>query len=80
LWGGVRLRRSRTDIAEDVLRVAINGARITRIACEANINSNIAHEYLEMLKDKELIRNENGLFITTNKGKFFIKVAKEFKL
>ena len=58
----------------------MNGARITRIVCEANINSNIAHEYLEMLKDKELIRNENGVFITTNKGKFFIEVAKEFKI
>jgi predicted transcriptional regulator len=33
-----------------------------------------------MLKEKELIRNENGLFITTDKGKIFQDIAKEIKL
>ena len=37
-------------------------------------------EYLEMLNEKELIRQENGLFITTNKGKVFQEMAKELKL
>ena len=45
-----------------------------------NLNFNIAHEYLEMLKDKELIKHENGLFTTTNKGKVFHEMAKEIKL
>jgi len=73
-------RRSRTDIVADILRVAINGARISRIVSEANTNYNIAHEYLEMLECRELIRNENGLFVTTDKGKFFLERAKELKL
>jgi len=33
-----------------------------------------------MLKDKELIRHENGLFITTEKGKVYQEMAKELKL
>ncbi len=81
LWGGVSIkRRSRTDIAIDILRVAMNGAKKTHILYEANLNFNIAQKYLEMLNEKELIRHENGLFITTNKGKVFQKMAMELKL
>ena len=58
----------------------MNGAKKTHIVYEVNLNFNIAHKYLEMLKDKELIRNENGLFITTDKWKFFHEMAKELKL
>lgn len=81
LWGGVSIkRRSSIDIAIDILRVAMNGAKKTHIVSEANLNFNIAQKYLEMLKEKELIKHENGLFITTNKGKFFQKMAMELKL
>ena len=79
--GGVSIkRRSRTDIAVDILRVAMNGAKKTHIVYEVNLNFNIAQKYLEMLNEKELIRHENGLFITTNKGKVFQEMAKELKL
>jgi predicted transcriptional regulator len=74
------MRRSRTDIAVDILRVSMNGAKKTHIVYEVNLNFNIAHKYLEMLKEKELIRNEKGLFITTDKGKIFQEMAKEIKL
>ncbi|RPJ78087.1 MAG: hypothetical protein EHM20_04770 [Alphaproteobacteria bacterium] len=73
-------RRSRTDIAGEILRVAMNGAKKTHIVCEANVNFNIASEYLEMLNKKELIRHENGFFITTEKGKVFQEIAKELRL
>jgi predicted transcriptional regulator len=81
--GGVSIkRRSRTDIAVDILRVAMNGAKKTHIVYEVNLNFNIAQKYLEMLNEKELIRQENGLFITINKGKVFQEIAMElnFKL
>jgi predicted transcriptional regulator len=79
--GGVSIRRrSRTDIAVDILRVAMNGAKKTHIVYEVNLNFNIAQKYLEMLNEKELIKQENGLFITTNKGKVFQEMAKELKL
>ena len=73
-------RRGRTDIAVEILRVSMNGVKKTHIVYEVNLNFNIAHEYLEMLKDKELIKHENGLFTTTNKGKVFHEMAKEIKL
>ena len=80
-WGGISItNRSRTDIAVDILKVAMKGSNKSRIVCEANVNFNIATKYLNMLKDKELIRHENGLFITTDKGKVFQEMAKELKL
>ena len=73
-------RRSRTDIAVDILKVAMNGARKTHIVYEVNLNFNVAQKYLEMLNEKELIRQEKGLFITADKGKIFHEMAKELKL
>jgi predicted transcriptional regulator len=58
----------------------MNGAKKTHIVYEANLNFNIAQKYLEMLNEKELIRHENEFFITTDKGKFFQKMASELKL
>jgi predicted transcriptional regulator len=81
LWGGVSIkRRSRTDITLDILRVATNGAKKTHIVYKVNLNFNIAKKYLGMLNEKELIRHENGLFITTDKGKAFQEIAKKLKL
>ena len=58
----------------------MNGAKKTHIVYEVNLNFNIAQKYLEMLKDKELIRHEKDIFITTDKGKVFHEMAKEIKL
>ncbi|MDI9395354.1 MAG: winged helix-turn-helix domain-containing protein [Euryarchaeota archaeon] len=73
-------RRSRTEIAVDILRVAMNGAKKTHIVYEVNLNFNIAQKYLELLKEKELIRHENGVFITTDKGKVYQELANELIL
>ena len=73
-------RRSRIDIADAILKVTMSGAKKTHIVYEVNLNFNIAKEYLEMLKDKELVRHENGLFITTDKGKVFSEMSKELKI
>jgi predicted transcriptional regulator len=81
VWGGVNIqRRSRTDIAVAILNTANNGAKKTHIVYEVNLNFNIAQKYLEILTEKELIRHENGLFITTDKGKIFQEMAKGIKL
>jgi predicted transcriptional regulator len=74
------MRRSKTDIAVDILRVAMNGAKKTQIVSEANLNFNITQKYLKMLNEKELIRHEDGLFITTDKGKFFQEIAKKLMI
>lgn len=80
-WGGVDIkRRSKTDIAEDILKVAMKGAKKSHIVYDTNISFNIASDYLEMLNEKELIRQENGIFITTDKGKAFWEISRKFKL
>lgn len=58
----------------------MHGAKKTHIVYEVNLNFNLAQKYLEMLKEKELLKHENGFFITTDKGKVFQEMAKEFKL
>ena len=73
-------RRSKNDIAVNILKVAMNGAKKTHIVYEVNLNFNIAQKYLKLLKDKELIRRENDIFITTDKGKVFHEMAKGIKL
>ncbi len=79
--GGVNIRRrSRIDIAVDILRVALDGANKTRIVYEVHLNSSVAEKYLQMLSEKELIRCEKRLFITTDKGRVFQEMAKEIKL
>ena len=65
------MRRSRTDIAADILKVAMKGATKTHLIYDTKLNFNIAQKYLEMLREKELIRHENGLFVTTDKGKIY---------
>ena len=48
--GGMSIKnRSRTDIAVDILRLAMKGSNNSRIVCEANVNFNIATKYLDML-------------------------------
>jgi len=68
----LKRRRNNLDICADILRVARIPVRKTRIVYEANLNFNIVKDYLSTLKNKELIRNENGLYITTPKGKEFV--------
>jgi predicted transcriptional regulator len=58
----------------------MDGAKKMRIVYEVNLNFNMAQKYLDMLKEKELIMHENGLFTTTDKGKVFHEMAKEIKL
>ena len=74
------MRRSESEVAVDILKVAMKGATKTHIIYETNLNYTIAHKYLEMLKEKELIKQEDKLFITTNKGKTFQEIAKQLKL
>jgi len=74
------MRRSRTDISFDILRVAMKGSNKTRIVHETNLNFELATKYLKMLEDKGLISHENGLFKTTEKGKIFHDKTQEFRL
>lgn len=58
----------------------MSGVRKTHIVYEANLNYKIAQGYLEILKDKGLIKQENGFVTTTEKGKVFREIAEELRL
>jgi predicted transcriptional regulator len=74
------MRRSKNDVAVDILRVAMKGATKTHIIYETKLNFTVVQSYLELLKEKDLIRQEDKLFITTNKGIVFQEISKELKL
>ncbi|MEM1582781.1 MAG: winged helix-turn-helix domain-containing protein [Candidatus Bathyarchaeia archaeon] len=68
-YGG--LRRSRTEIIAQILRIAKGGARKTRIVYGANINFRLLDEYLKRLEKAGLIAKENNkrnIIKTTEKG------------
>jgi predicted transcriptional regulator len=58
----------------------MSGATKTRIIYDTKLNYVVVQKYLEMLIEKEFIRQENGRFITTAKGKTFQQTAMELKL
>lgn len=60
--------------------MATKGATITHITYEAKLNFTITQKYLGMLKEKELVKQENKLFVTTEKGMAFRIMANELKL
>lgn len=75
-----KIRRSKNEVAVDILRVAMNGATKTHIIYDTKLNYIVVQKYLEMLIEKELIKQENRRFITTAKGKTFQQMAMELKL
>lgn len=74
------IRRSRIDISAEILRVATKGASKTQIVYGTNLNFEVAKKYLEMLKERGLIEQDEDLYLTTSKGKEFQELAKELKL
>ena len=74
------MRRSKNEVAVDILRVAMKGATKTHIIYETKLNFTVVQKYIEMLNEKELIRRENGIFITTDKGKVFQEIASKLKI
>jgi len=76
----VSIRRNRIDITVDILKVAINGAKKTQIVYQANLNHNIAKKYIVLLTDNELIKQQEGLFTTTDKGRAYQEMVKELEL
>ncbi|MCS3923569.1 winged helix-turn-helix domain-containing protein [Methanosalsum natronophilum] len=71
------MRRSKTDIVLDILNICSCGATKTRIVYGANLNSRIAKRYIDELKEKDLIVQENNIFIMTEDGKRYRDKTKE---
>ena len=78
--GVVNIRRSRIDITLDILGIAAKGAKKTEIVYGANLNSNITNKYLDMLKQKDLIKQQDNIFMTTDKGRYYQEIARGLEL
>ncbi|MCD6509010.1 MAG: hypothetical protein J7L11_01270 [Thermoprotei archaeon] len=72
-------RRSYLDIVHDILRVALGGARKTRIMYEANLSYRQLKEYLELLLSSRMLALRGDAYHTTEKGRKFIKEYQELK-
>nr|QNO57138.1 hypothetical protein BDIJAAHH_00011 [Methanosarcinales archaeon ANME-1 ERB7] len=66
-------RRGSTDIIADILSVAREEAKKTQIVYKANLNFTRLEHYLPPLVDKELIKNTDGEYKTTEKGREFLR-------
>ncbi len=73
-------RRCRLDIIIEILDVASNGATKTKIVYKANLNFNIATKYLDLLREKGLIRTNNNIYEITEEGIKFLEMAKELQI
>ena len=80
LIGGGQIRRSRIDITVDILKVAMNGAKKTQIVYQANLNHNLAKKYIVLLTEQDLIKHQEGIFTTTEKGRAYQEMATVLKL
>ena len=74
-------RRNSLEITAEILQIAKDGARKTRIVYGANLNFRLLQQYLEELENQGLIKNrdEKNLIKTTQKGIQFLKHYKEFR-
>ncbi len=77
MQGGRMGRRHKLDIYADILRLATNGTRTTKLVYQANTNFTNIKRYLETLSDKELIKFNGGNPHTTEKGFRFLEKYEE---
>lgn len=66
------MRRNDLDIIADILRVARDGAKKTRIVYQANLNFNIIKKYLKRMTDLGLIEVSDRLYYSTDKAQIYL--------
>ena len=73
---GKRQYRSRIQIAADILEIAKEGSRKTKIMYLGNLSFDLLQKYLEMLVNYELLEvhgSPDKSYIATEKGKQFLE-------
>ena len=73
--GNKRQYRSRIQIAADILEIARNGARKTRIMYMGNLSFDLLQKYLDMLVKFGLVEVHGGAeksYLATDKGRRFL--------
>ena len=68
--------RSRIEIVANILEIAKNGARKTRIMYLGNLSFELLEKYLDMLSTCGLLQRQNdpdGTYVVTEKGQRFLE-------
>lgn len=80
------LHRTRWDIMASILSIAVGGKTKTCIMRKCNLSFRQLQSYLNFLREKELIqieknaeKNEPDLYITTERGRAFLKAYNDLK-
>jgi predicted transcriptional regulator len=72
--------RKKLDIIADMLLIAKDGAKKTKIMYGANLSYALLKKYLEEMRRAYLLSFErkNGHYVLTSKGRQFLEVYKEY--
>lgn len=71
-----RQYRSRIQIAADILEIAKNGSRKTRMMYLGNLSFDLLRKYIDLLENFDLIESRNNnekTYIATEKGQQFLE-------
>ena len=77
-----RQYRSRIQIAADILEIAKDGSRKTRIMYQGNLSFDLLQKYLDMLVNFGLLEIRGGAeknYIATEKGQRFLEDYRELQ-
>jgi len=77
-----RQYRSRIHIAADILEIARDGSRKTRIMYQGNLSFDLLQKYLDMLVNFGLLEVRGGSeksYIATEKGRRFLEDYRELQ-
>jgi len=77
-----RQYRSRLQIAADILEIAMNGSRKTKIMYMGNLSFDLLQKDLDMLVNYDLIRIGSDMektYIATEKGRRFLEDYRELQ-
>jgi predicted transcriptional regulator len=73
-------RRTSLQIMVQILTQCSDGSKKTHIVYTANLNFQMLNGYLIILISKEMIREEDNFFVTTEIGKQFLNTIHSFNL
>jgi len=75
-YKAARRRRGRHDIIMDILKIAGSGTVKTNIMSKAKLSYTQLELYLKALEKADLVREESGIWLTTEKGLQVIEACK----
>ena len=72
--------RGKLDIVADILKVAIQQSKKTRIMYQANLSSRVLHKYLAEISGASLIcfSDETHCYTLTSKGREFLEAYTQY--